>query len=72
METFKIKPNGEGKKVRDPITFEPLKPAGEEKPRNEYWLRRVLDGAVVKVEAEVEADTKADTETKTKKVAKEQ
>lgn len=58
MDKFKIKPNGEGKKVRDPITFEPLKEEGEEKPRSEYWLRRVLDGAVVEVESEVEVKTK--------------
>ena len=61
QQTFVIKPKVAGKKVRDPITYEPLKAEGEEKPRNEYWLRRVLDGAVVKVESEV----------KTKKIAKE-
>tara|TARA_R110001583_G_scaffold15059_2_gene62467 strand:+ start:27885 stop:28079 length:195 start_codon:yes stop_codon:yes gene_type:complete len=64
MQTFNIKPKVAGKTVRDPITYEPLKTDGEEKPCSEYWLRRVLDGAVVKVKNEVK--------TETKKIAKEQ
>lgn len=58
--TFKIKPAG-GLKVLDPVTFEPLKPAGEDKPKNEYWLRRIMEGAVVEV------TTKATTAAKTEK-----
>ncbi|WP_084605491.1 DUF2635 domain-containing protein [Psychromonas aquimarina] len=49
MQTFKIKPNVKGKIVRDPITYEALKPAGEVKPRNSYWLRRISDGDVVEL-----------------------
>ncbi|MBD3612431.1 MAG: DUF2635 domain-containing protein, partial [Hydrogenovibrio crunogenus] len=29
--------------------YEALKAAGETKPRNEYWLRRLADGSVVEV-----------------------
>lgn len=43
VPTFKIKPK-QGVTVKDPKTFKPLKPEGENKPRNTYWLRRVQDG----------------------------
>ncbi|NOI79237.1 DUF2635 domain-containing protein [Vibrio tubiashii] len=43
VTTFKIKPK-QGFTVKDPKTFKPLKPEGEDKPRNTYWLRRVQDG----------------------------
>ena len=49
MQTFKIKPKVKGQIVRDPITYKALKPAGEVKPRNSYWLRRVSDGDVIEV-----------------------
>jgi len=52
MQTFKIKPNVRGKIVhivRDPVTYEALKVAGEIKPRNSYWLRRIKDNDVVEV-----------------------
>lgn len=45
-ETFYIKPKP-GLVVRDPITLDPLPPEGAEKPRNQYWLRRVSDGDVI-------------------------
>ncbi|WP_299141314.1 DUF2635 domain-containing protein [uncultured Vibrio sp.] len=45
MKTFKIKPK-KGLTVKDPVTREPLKAAGEVKPRNLYWLRRLNDGSV--------------------------
>lgn len=32
--------------VRDPLTFQPLDTAGEEKPDSEYWLRRLTEGGV--------------------------
>lgn len=47
---FKIKPSS-ATPVLDPLTFEPLKKTGEDKPRNEYWLRRLADGSVVEVSA---------------------
>ncbi|AMF92373.1 DUF2635 domain-containing protein [Vibrio fluvialis] len=48
MQTIKVKPQ-KGLLVRDPETREPLKAAGEEKPRNPYWLRRIKDQSVVLV-----------------------
>lgn len=49
MVTFKIKPKVAGSQVLDPISRKPLAAKGEEKPRNEYWNRRLLDGAVIEV-----------------------
>jgi len=49
QQKFKIKPADKNVNVRDPETYEPLKATGEEKPRNEYWLRRLKDGSVVEV-----------------------
>jgi hypothetical protein len=50
--TIRIKPKP-GLIVRDPVTFRPLAPEGEDKPRfDQYWQRRLRDGDVVKVEAE--------------------
>lgn len=46
--TFIIKPV-DGAKVPDPLTREPLKAEGEEKPKSEYWKRRILDKSVVEV-----------------------
>ncbi|MGY3687552.1 DUF2635 domain-containing protein [Vibrio coralliilyticus] len=51
MRTFKVKPNSKGLLVRDPETRQPLKAAGEVKPRNTYWLRRIKDKSVVEVKA---------------------
>ncbi len=48
--TIKIKP-ADGLRVRDPETGRPLAKAGEEKPRNAYWLRRLQCGDVVAVVA---------------------
>ncbi len=48
-QTFKIKPKSSSVKVLDPQTLKPLKSVGETKPRNEYWLRRLMDGDVVEV-----------------------
>ncbi len=48
METIKVKPLNE-LIVRDPITREPLKKEGEEKPRTTYWLRRIKDKSVALV-----------------------
>ena len=51
MREIKIKPATKGLLVRDPITREPLKAEGEMKPRNAYWVRRVLDASVVEVDS---------------------
>lgn len=48
-KTFKIKPISPNTKVLDPVTYEPLKKMGQEKPRDEYWLRRLAEGDVVEV-----------------------
>lgn len=48
-QQFKVKPTSQEVDVLDPDTFKPLKKAGEMKPRNEYWLRRVLDKSVTEV-----------------------
>ena len=36
-----------GRSVRDPNTLEVIKPEGEYKPRDGYWLKRVKDGDCV-------------------------
>ncbi|NOI29554.1 DUF2635 domain-containing protein [Vibrio coralliilyticus] len=51
MRTFKVKPSRKDLLVRDPETRQPLKAAGEVKPRNTYWLRRIKDKSVVEVKA---------------------
>lgn len=48
MTTLKIKPV-KGFTVLDPESRKPLAGAGEEKPRSEYWLRRLAEGVVVEV-----------------------
>ncbi len=60
METIKVKPQ-KGLLVRDPITREKLKAAGEEKPRNAYWLRRIKDKSVTLVQTK-KATVKQETE----------
>ncbi|HAP0140371.1 TPA: DUF2635 domain-containing protein [Escherichia coli] len=45
---MKIKP-AEGKAIRDPLTMKLLDPAGEEKPRNSYWIRRLAAGDVIEI-----------------------
>jgi hypothetical protein len=50
-DTMRIKPRL-GLLVRDPATYRPLALEGEDKPRDQYWMRRLRDGDVVKVEAE--------------------
>ncbi len=50
MKTIKVKPK-EGLMVRDPETREPLKSAGEVKPRNSYWLRRLKEQDVLEVKS---------------------
>ncbi len=49
MREIKIKPTTKDLLVRDPITRVPLKASGEVKPRNAYWLRRILDDSVVEI-----------------------
>lgn len=48
-QTMTVKPAA-GLIVRDPDTGEKLKPDGETKPRNSYWLRRLADRDVEIVE----------------------
>ncbi len=60
METIKVKPLNE-LIVRDPITREPLKKEGEEKPRTTYWLRRIKDKSVELVSTTAAKTTKATT-----------
>ena len=43
---LKIKP-AEGKEIRDPWSRQLLSSAGEDKPRNAFWLRRLAGGDVV-------------------------
>jgi len=35
--------------VLDPKTYKALKTTGEIKPKNEYWLRRLMDGSVTEI-----------------------
>ncbi len=64
-DNFKIKPTKPTTEalVIDPITFIPLKTAGEVKPKTMYWLAKINDG-----DAEVVPQTTAD---KTEKAATE-
>lgn len=56
MSTINVKPK-KGLLVRDPETREPLKAAGEEKPRTTYWLRRIKDESVIEVKSIAKAKT---------------
>jgi Protein of unknown function (DUF2635) len=47
-EKMWIKPK-EGLVVRDWVTHRPLAAEGEEKPCDQYWMRRLRDGDVVLV-----------------------
>ncbi len=55
-DNFKIKPTKPTTEalVIDPITFIPLKTAGEVKPKNMYWLAKINDG-----DAEIVPETTA-------------
>lgn len=46
---IKIKPAKPDLIVRDPDTGKPLPAAGDIKPKNSYWLRRLRDSDVVEV-----------------------
>lgn len=35
--------------MRDPVSMSALKPEGEEKPKNSYWMRRLMVGDAVLV-----------------------
>ena len=59
MREIKIKPATKGLLVRDPITREPLKASGEMKPRNIYWLRRIADVSVVKMDSKKKEGAKS-------------
>jgi len=41
--------------VRDPITNRPLPAEGAEKPLSPYWLRRIKDRSVIRMEAKARA-----------------
>lgn len=49
MTDLFIKP-APGCLVRDPRTLKPLDAEGEAKPKNPYWLRRLREGSVVKID----------------------
>jgi len=59
-----------GLQVRDPDTTVPLPAEGAEKPRNQYWLRRLQDGDVSLGRAPAEVPPRA-ASLKTKPQAKE-
>lgn len=46
---MRIKPANKTVKVLDPVTRQPLKAAGETKPRTTYWMRRLKDGDIVEM-----------------------
>lgn len=46
MKHLHIKPKS-GVLVKDPVTGKPLSEAGEKKPVNTYWLRRIKDKDVI-------------------------
>lgn len=50
-DVLKIKP-APGRAVRDPKTMKNLDPAGETKPRNGFWLRRLACGDVTELDTE--------------------
>lgn len=54
MREINIKPK-KGLLVRDPDTRKPLAAAGELKPRDTYWLRRISEGSALIVEPKKEA-----------------
>ena len=56
MNTIKVKPK-KGLLVRDPKSRKPLEEAGEEKPRDTYWLRRLKDESVIEVKSIAKAKT---------------
>lgn len=45
--------------VRDPMTMQHLAAEGEDKPANDYWLRRLLEGGVEIFEAHTPTPTAA-------------
>ncbi|WP_421209996.1 DUF2635 domain-containing protein [Aeromonas enteropelogenes] len=49
MNDLFIKP-APGCLVRDPRTLKPLDAEGETKPKTPYWLRRLREGSVVKID----------------------
>ena len=60
--SFFIRPAKPGLIVRDPVSGSPLPEAGAEKPCNQYWLRRLKDGEVVKATAPAGKKKSASTE----------
>jgi hypothetical protein len=54
---MRIKPK-QGYIVRDPQSHRPLAEAGEEKPRTQYWLRRLRDGDVELIDEQATAPAK--------------
>lgn len=47
-DSIVVKP-APGRLVRDPQTLQKLAEAGERKPRDSYWLRRLRDGDVLEM-----------------------
>jgi len=50
MQTMRVKP-AEGRMVRDPRTMLLLPEEGREVPCDQFWMRRLRDGDVIKDEA---------------------
>jgi hypothetical protein len=47
---MRIKPADPSVPVRDPVTREYLPEDGADKPETSFWMRRIRDGSVVRVE----------------------
>ena len=61
LPTFRIKPAKTSLIVKDPTTREPLKAAGEDKPRNAYWLRRLAEKSIVVIDKTAKPTAKKET-----------
>jgi hypothetical protein len=47
---MKVKPTNPGAVIRDPLTRRPLPAEGADVPESNFWLRRLADGDVTKVD----------------------
>lgn len=65
MTDLFIKP-APGCLVRDPRTLTPLDAEGEAKPKTPYWLRRLREGSVVKIDRPKASAAKPKAKPKTK------
>lgn len=49
---MKVKPADPNAVIRDPQTRQPLPAEGAEVPENNFWVRRLQDGDVVRIDAQ--------------------